>query len=450
MGPVTASQQSKPFAVLLTIAILAGLVIAYQVRISLDTYRAALRLDYYVHFTLHRFTNRIATPEYLRFAEDRVNRPRVEPQGPSYVLAVNGDPLRGASQPLRAMRPKQDSERAATSSDPGLSITVFSKDRGTRTVYPGTPHCTCGVMDPWDIAVTLLAPPAFCIALGFLVLWRHPRSLSAWAFLGLQLSLSKIPIWPEVYAGFVLTATPMAWDDAWRVPAVAYRAFVQHIWPAAVLVLLLGSWRTRSRGRIAARGLAAALCAWAVLESAFAVSWSEDYRIMESAYHLLREYQTECLILVIVTVTIVGWLVRPSLGFVLLLIGLSAAAALYRNPDPIEELTWMDTNGIPHIMPLSPRLHHKPHLVMLLYAFACICSVITVFRKHVRRSEMVALGLLALPLLHIAAVAGGYLYPLAPVFFARWPWFLLALSGAALRLLAHAICRRIAPTSAHP
>lgn len=449
MGMKMAPRARKPF-VLLAIGILAVFVIAYQVRISLDTYRNARRLEYYVHFTLHKFTNRVATPEYLRFAEHRADRPRVEPQGPTYVLAVNGDPLRGASQPLRAMRRKQESERVANSPDPGLNFTVFSKDRGTRTVHPGTPHCTCGVTDAWDIAVTLLAPPAFCIALGVLVLWRHPRSLAAWAFLGLLLSLSQIPLWPEVQPGFAWTATPMSWEDAWRIPAVAYRAFVQQIWPAAVLGLLLSSSRTHSRGRIAARGLAAALCAWAVLESSFAISWSEDYRIMKSAYHLLEEYRTESLILVIATVTIVGWLVRPRLGSVLLLIGLIAVAALYRHPEPIQELTWMETNGVLHVSPLYPRLHHKPHLVILLYAFACIGSVITMFRKHVRWGEVVAFGLLALPLLHIAAVAGGYLYPLAPVLFRRWPWFLLALSGAALLLLAQAVSRRTAPTSAHP
>jgi hypothetical protein len=172
-------------------------------------------------------------------------------------------------------------------------------------------------MSLFEAVIFWMVGPLFCELLGFaLVCWR-PRAVLAWSFLVLMLSLSQLRFWPDWYEGFQQTASAMVWADWFRVPAVGYRAFIQHAWPAALLVAASHFCRAHRRVARATLSLAVICVIYAGLQAGLYIAWSEDFRTLSFLFEFQEQYRNEWMAAAMAgVVCLAGWLNR-RLGWTL-------------------------------------------------------------------------------------------------------------------------------------
>jgi hypothetical protein len=264
----------------------------------------------------------------------------------------------------------------------------------------------------------------------------------AWAFLGSMLSLSQLQFWLDS-AGFQQTATPMTWAGWFRVPAVGYRSFIQHAWPAAVLMGSAHFYQYRRKVYRLAVGVAVSFLVFAALEATLQIGWSEDFRKIVSLYRFLEQFRTEFMLVSLTGIAVVAWFVNRKLWIATVAIGLWAAAALYRVATPITEghvYTYSDDSR--RFVATIPVAHNTPGLITLLFAAGCLLAALIVFRRQVTGLEVTSLVLCTPLAVDVAASLGAYWYPFGWRPFQYWPWVVLVLAGLGLVGLAWSVLRR--------
>ncbi len=430
-----------PYAALLASL---SLVIAYQIKSSVDTVQVERRVSFYIPFTVQSFTNRIDRMAYVANWEEGWSgdapRPLSFLHSGDEILSINGRAFHGLSVYLRTL---PFDERWIGPDWHGFKVTARLADSTVHNVEFSFPHCTCGVPSMAEAISVWVVPPLFCVLLGFATVLLRPKAILAWGFLGALLALSQIGFWDEVYPGFLLTTTPMAWGDPARWFGVGYRALVQSIWPAA---LLIGS-RHFYRHRRGAIRFADCLCALfllhALLRVTVEVAWSENYRPFVALYRILQSNETGLVAWAFVGVAALGWLLNRRLGMAVGGLALLAILGMYQGAAPVTHGNWVDfVDGTRRFIFDIPTVHNTPGLVVTLFVGGMIVSALLVFRHHVKRTE--AFGyLLCLPLLvDCAARTGAFWYSLGPGFFNYWHQFAYGMAGIGLACLHWAILRR--------
>jgi hypothetical protein len=417
-------------------------VTAYQLRISLDTVHFERTLDFYVPFLLDPFTDRIGARDYFHSREEGSLFPADHYSGLRWrdeLLSVNGRAFRGMSGYLIELRHTTD-----------FTVTIRSSDSRIHHVEFGIPHCTCGRPSLFEAAIIWIAPPMFCVLLGFVTVCLRPRAMLAWAFLGIMLSLSQLQFWPDWYTGFQQTATPMAWMDWFRVPAVGYRSFVQRAWPAALLVASAHFYRSRRNVYRLALSVAALFVVFALLEAMLQIAWSEDFRKLVSLYRFMEQYGTELMTGSLAGVAGVAWLLNRRLGVSAMAIGLLTTVALYWSPASITEGTWFTYSDNSRFVATIPVPHNTPGFLALLFAAGCLVTSLIIVRREVTVREVASLVLCLPFVVDVAARFGAYLVPLGPGLFEDWPWFVMTSAGLGLAGMAWSVLRRTAIDSTSP
>jgi hypothetical protein len=410
------------FYALLGVAFLA--IAAFQVRVSLDTIHLQRNLDFYLPFVLP-FTSRLDM-FWTAWA------PRTEIDGPSElrrgdrIVSVNGRSLTGNSVYLRELWRSQ--QRV---SEPFI-VRAVTRDSRVKTVEFIEARCTCGSPTFSQAVAVWLVPQLFCLAAGFCVVALRPSSPLAWAFLALMLSLSQLQFWEEPYHGFQLTASPMVWDDWTRVPGVAYRSLVQHLWPAALLGLLLYLLQPVNRfARRAGIVLVVLLGATAVGGAVLDVLWSENFVAFARVYARVEAYRTETLIAFLVGVTFWAWLMEWKLGLAALAITMAAVMRIYHTaPLPA-------SGGDLMYQPTVPDFHNTRQATLCGVAVAYVLAALAVFRRRLPWEPFAATALFVPLILHASASWARYSWPLAgPFEFEGWPWVVLGTAACAVVCLA--------------
>lgn len=423
-----------------------ALVITFQMKSSLETVRTQRTLRFFVPFTFQPFTNRIDGMAYVSNWDEAEG---MDPKRNSIlhtgdeILSVSGHPFRGLSMYLRTLV-----YDPAVLPVPwhGFTVTARLADSTVRDVAFGFPHCTCGIPSSLDAVSVWVVPPVFCVMLGFAtVLWR-PKAALAWGFLGALLALSQVQFWDDLNSGFwSVSTTPMAWGNWFRLFGVGYRALVQSLWPAGLLVASTHFYR-RHRGAVygLAVGLSVLFLIHAVLKAALQIAWSENYRPFVTLHRFFDSYETEFIACAFIAVALLGWSLSRRLGMAASSLALIAIITMYLGPSPVTHGDWVtysdDTRRLVFDL---PTVHNTPALAITLFIGGVLGSALLAFRRHVRFLE--ALGcLLLLPLLlDFAQRAGRFWYPLDAGFFPYWYWVVCALAGTGLACLFWSIPKRI-------
>ncbi len=436
------------------------LVAAYQLRMSLDTVHWQRRWDFWVPFQLAPFTDRIDDRAYFASWEQGSGiDKRFSIRWRDELLGVNGRPFLGMSMYLQELvqvyhhplpvAPKFEWHR--------FFVTIRSSDSRIHNVEISFPHCTCGVPTVLEATSLWVVPPMFCVLMGFLTVFFRPQSPLAWAFLGAMLSLSQLQFWSDWYAGFQQTATPMTWAGWVRVPAVGYRSFVQHAWPAFLVIVSAHFYQSRRSVYRIAVGVAALFLIFATLEGMLQVAWSEDFRKLVSLHEFLEHYRAGFIIASQAAVAGLAWIVNRKLGLFFTAIGLFATFALYWSPTPIFEGTWYSyPDSTRNFIATIPSPHNTPGFVAPLFATGCLVAVLISVRREVTWLETVSFILCAPFTFHVAGSLGNYQYPLAPWPFQHspwmeyWPWFILATAGIGLVGITWSVLQRTIPANQSP
>jgi hypothetical protein len=408
------------------------LTTVYQVAISRDTIHVQRNLDFYIPLLVKPFTPEVEEIDTTVNWEVSQAQKYSVLQRRDVLLEVNGKPFTGTSILFREL---WDVLHQAPPAPPTFLtnpfvVTVMGRDSVRRKIQIGFPHCHCGIPGLWTATAMWMLPPLVCVVLGLATVFVRPTSKLAWAWLGLMLSLSQLQFWSEPYLGFQFTASPMLWPDPWRIPAVAYRAFFQNVWPAAVVGAVLHLVGVRGRGthRLAGVLIAVFFC-FATLKAALAVAFSEDYRALAPMYRLLEEFRSEAIIAGLLGIALLAWTASWRAGVIMSLIAAGATAALFRTAAPLTTGQWINYSSYRRFEAVMPAAHNTPELVVLLCAAASLLTVLLIFRRTVSWPVFAALGLFAPLAVHSGGAWGRFWYPVGPQF-EYWPWFMLACAGA--------------------
>lgn len=434
--------------VVVYVALLAlfSLVITYQIKSSLETVHVERNYDFFVPFVFQPFTNRINDLAYVLNWEAGTQLDPIPHSGlhrGDEILSVNGRPSRGLSLYLRTL--VGDPSVRPASGWHGFTVTARTADSTVRHVEFAFPHCTCGVPSLAEAVSVWVVPPVFCVVLGFAtVLWR-PKALLAWGFLTALLALSQVQFWADDYTGFQLTSTPMAWGNWLRLFGVGYRALVQSLWPAGLLVASTHFYRRRSGAVRRALGLSMLFLLYAVLRAVQQIAWSENYRPFIALHRFLASCETGFVAWTLIAVAVLSWTLSRRLGVGASGLALTAIITLYWGASPVTHGDWVAyVDGTRRFVFDVPTVHNTPALAITLYVGGMFGLALLVFRPQVRFLE--ALGcLLFLPLLFdFAARAGVFWYPLEEGFFRYWYGAASALAGIGLACLFWSILKRTA------
>lgn len=410
-----------------TLVVLTTFILPYQVVSSWDTIRVQRTFEFHVPFTLQPFTNIVVE-----------NEPFSGLRRGDALLAIDDRELRGNSSYLRAL---WQSRNQPVPPEQWRPFVLTARTAGIdRLVQIYFPHCTCGSMELWQAISVWLAPPLFCVVLGFWVVWRNAQSGLAWAYFATLLSMSQFDVEPAAYSGFQIEASPMLWTHtAARVFGVAYNALAQHWWPAAATIAIVCVLRDRPRIVWAASALAMVFAAFAVLHATLAIAWSEEYRPWVNWYLWVGQYETERMLLSFAAVSALGWALDKTFGLLLLGLTLAAAGVVFNAPAPITSGEWVYyANNTTLYELIVPPFHHTQELAMLLFVVGTIAAVV------IRQNGLPLLGLaLCAPMIFDAAARlGRYWYPLDPGFFEYWIWAVLALGAVGLSLVARWVAKQ--------
>jgi len=265
----------------LALILCAVFISTFQVRFSLATLEAR-NTFLYIPFKLKPCTNTIESRG--QSAKDAVRRD-------DELLAINGRPFTGTAvyrQELRSARRYLDYANRLSTKEliEALSrwpfrVTVRTGTAQARTVDVYFANCTCGSLDPSQVAWYCIVPPAACVVLGLIVAASRSHSTLAWLFLAVMVCLSVVPIVPEWSDQWSQVADPREWRDWFRIPALAYQAFFSASWPAWLLLFAVYCFR-RNGGSAAVWWAVSPVLVLASLKTLVAVGSSENFRAVAS------------------------------------------------------------------------------------------------------------------------------------------------------------------------
>jgi hypothetical protein len=437
---MTEATTRTPAGRYLILAVLTVSALIIQVRLSLATVETQRTLNYYVPFLLEPFTSRVHALghsmnwEKGRQADARRLNYSVLRLG-DRVVKVNGRPFTGLSSYLTQLWNTQHRTEPRGQPPSLFFVTVVTREGSTREIEFGFPHCTCGIPELFEAVFFWTVAPLFCITIGALTAALRPNSVLAWTFLGLMLSLSQLQFWNEPYPGFQLTTNPMIWSDFLRVPAVVYRSFVQHLWPATLAIAAIHVGRRDRRMHPLQGALIAVLLAFAVAKASVAVAWSEGSQSMSFVHFLFEQHGTEALALSFILVTAAAWNDNRRIGTLAGLITTCAIVALFTGPAPITDGEWISYSDQTRRFDLViPVFHRTPGMILGASVTAFLLASLVLFRRRLSWQPAVAVAL-CLPLAtHVCASLGDWWYPFGGPSFESWRWIVALTAGSGIGL----------------
>jgi hypothetical protein len=238
----------------------------------------------------------------------------------------------------------------------------------------------------------------------------------------------------------------MRWADWFRVPAVAYRAFFQNAWPAALLLFAAYFFYREGHVRQRTHLCSIPLPGFAVLQAALAISWSEDYAPFAAVFSFMSYYGKELMVTAFALVVLFGFHLGRACGLALATFACVAILALY----------WPDTRIINvHFIydSVSVRLdgdvtpfYRPAGFIVAAFSAASFVLIAVVQRRCISRVGALSFVFLALPLVHVLMVSSELWRFWQPL------WMKLALISAALGVagIAWAVLDRTNPDQCTP
>lgn len=420
-------------------------VIGYQLRSSIETIHLARNLDFWLPFSVEPFSDHIKNISSGIVSADPIAETiPLDRDPPLHLLAINHRQFRGMSVYLTQLL----NRHPTIGPDPTLQISMRYGDSRRFAASFLIPHCTCGTSSVSQLVQLFLLPPLFCVLLAFFIVFLQPRVLGIWGMSALLLAISQLDLFPHG-AGFQWTANTMAWADGFRIPATVYRAFVQNIWPAALVITASYLFPVRPAVRRYSRWLAAMLLGWCLVQSLLAAGWSEYYLPFVPLYHLLQQHGAELAAATFLFVAALCFIHNRTLGVLVFVLALVASSVPYW---PAPSITTGHRLAVSAITPLSGLLDRQfiPTVPMPLLssvavapAFA-VATVLLVLALEFRRTRRLLAGSLLLlfpPALYVLGVLNGN------VALGVWQWsyvmlVLLCAGSGLLGICTHCLLRR--------
>ncbi len=422
-------------------------VVAYQIRISLDTIHVTRHLDLYVPFVTEPFGDRVDERDYWQSwevgqGELPIGQQRGLQRG-EQVVAVNGKPYSGFAMYVQELwRLRHQPVVPPDFPYEALVVTAIGRDGRMRKFEFGSPNCTCGVPSLVEAVLLFLVAPLGCIIAGFAVAAWRPGSGLAWCFLGLMLSLSQLRFWAEPTVNFQTFTTPMLWTDWARVPAVAGRALAHSVWPT----LLLTSASILTGGPPRARWLYQLVLfsfgGMAVVQAALAVSYSENFRVLAPLYRVVEAHETEYVVVVLCLLAVLAWVHERWSGIALGAIALAAAVTLYTSAAPPTSGEWHTySDNTRRFEAVLPDFHRTLPFVTGCSTVAVIAALSLIRRMWALVLSVVFLSPLAV---HVVANVGQYWWVAGPLDW-WWRWFVFGTAAVGVVSTAVWVARRVPP-----
>ncbi len=423
-------------------------VISYQLRSSIETIHLARNLDFWLPFSVEPFSDHMQNiSSGIGSADPIAKIVPLDRDAPLHLLAINHRQFRGMSVYLTQLW----NHRPTIGGDPTLQISMrydYSRPFAASFLIP---HCTCGVASVWQLVQLFLLPPLFCVLLALFIVLRHPGALRVWGMSALLLAASQLDLFRHG-ASFQWTANTMAWPDGFRIPATAYRAFAQNIWPAALIVTASHLFPMRPAVRQCSRWLAILLLGWCLVQSLLAVGWSEYYLPFVPLYDSLQQHSAELEIATFVLVASLCFVHNRTLGALVFVLALAASSVPYW---PAPSISTGHEVALPAIPPLSvlPNRQFMQSIptipgpivssiaVVPAFAIAAVLLLLGLEFRRAKRSLSVSLLSLFPPALYVLGVLNGNV-----IFGMSWSYltFVLLCAGSGLLgISTHLSSRRV-------
>jgi hypothetical protein len=385
-------------------------VITYQLRSSLETIHLARNLDYWVPFSVEPFSDRMESISSGIVSPDPIPKTiSFNRYGPFHLLAVNHRPFHGMSAYLTQLWKHHPS----IGPDPTFEILMRYGSSTPFRAWFLIPHCTCSTATVWQLLQLFVFPPVFCVLLAFFLLVRRPGALHIWAFSACLLAMSQLDLFRGGIS-FQWTANTMAWTGWFRLPATFYRAFVQNIWPAALVITASYVFPFSPAVRKWARYLALAFLVYCLVQSVLAVAWSEYYLPFVRVYEWLQRYRAPRLAVAFLAVASLSFLHRRSLGIVVFALAVLASSISY-GPAPhlgaIREITLgsgpFDAGPYRLAAPTISAPLLSSTVVAPAFASVAILLLLAFELRRTKRLVSISLLLLLPPTLYVLGVLNG-------------------------------------------
>lgn len=386
-------------------------VISYQLRSSVETIHLARNLDFWLPFSVEPFSDHMQNVSSGIVSADPIAKTiPLDRDAPLHLLAVNHRQFCGMSVYLTQLW----NHHPTIGPDPTFQISMRYGDSRPFAANFLIPHCTCSTASVWQLVQLFLLPPLFCVLLAFFIVLRQPGALCVWGMSALLLAISQLDLFPHG-ASFQWTGNTMAWTDWFRIPATAYRAFAQNVWPAALIVVASHLFRVRPAVRRYSRCVAALLLGWCLVQLLLAVSWSEYYLPFVSLYDSLQQHSAELTAATFVLVAALCFIHNRTLGSLVFVLALAASSVPYWLTPSI---TTGHNVAVPAIAPLSglPDRQFVPVIpapivssVGVIPAFAAATVLLVLAVEFRRTKRLVSVSLLSLlpPGLYVLGVLNG-------------------------------------------
>jgi hypothetical protein len=409
-------------------------VISYQLRSSIETIHLARNLDFWLPFSVEPFSDHIKNISPGIVSVDPIAKTiPLDRDPPLHLLAINHRQFRGMSVYLTQLW----NRHPTIGPDPTLQFWMRYGDSRLFAASFLIPHCTCATSSVSQLVQLFLLPPLFCVLLAVFIVLRQPQVPGIWAMSALLLAISQMDLFAHG-ARFQWIANTMAWTDGFRIPATIYRAFVQNIWPAALIVTASHLFPVRPAVQTYSRWLATMLLGWCLVQSLLAVGWSEYYLPFAFLYHSLQRHGAELSAATFVFVAALCFIHNRMLGVLVFVLALVASSAPYWSAPSI---TTGHGIALPTIAPLSGLSDRQfiPTVPMPLVssvavapAFAVATALFVLALEFRRTERLLTLSLLLLlpPALYVLGVLNGN------VVLGMWRWsyvmFVLLCAGSGL------------------
>lgn len=421
-------------------------VISYQLRSSIETIHLARNLDFWLPFSVEPFSDRMQNISSGLVSADPIAKTiSLNRDAPLHLLAINHRQFRGMSVYLTQLW----SHHPTIGPDPTFRISMRYGDSRPFAANFLIPHCTCGTASVWQLVQLFLLPPLFCVLLAFFIVLRQPGALRVWGMAALLLAASQLDLFPHG-ASFQWTANTMAWTDWFRIPATAYRAFAQNVWPAALIVMASHLFRVRPVVWRYSRWVATLLLGWCLVQSLLAVGWSEYYLPFVSLYDSLQQHSAELTAATFVLVATLCFIHNRTLGSFIFVLALAASSVPYWPTPSITTGHKVAAQAIAPLSGLSDRqfipIVHAPIMssAAVIPAFAAATILFVLAFEFRRTKRLVSISLLSLlpPGLYVLGVLNRNI-----VLGMSWSYLMLVLlcaGGGLLGICTHCI------SSSHP
>jgi len=381
----------------------AGFLIAYQVRFALATIEARSTL-LFVPFEVKPGTDIIVAADHLVRREGvRVGDQLIAVNGRRYMgLSVYRQELRAAQTDFDAYSrlPRRWPPDKAQEVFNGrtFKVTLRTGDEPARTfeVYP--PNCTCGTLSMNYVDWFIVLPPLVCLLAGVVGVVLRP-GMQAWLFLVLAAALAQVEIFPGTFSDWSQLADPVEWRDKFHLPGLFYKAFIDHSWPA--WLLLFGISAFARKPSVWVWTAVSPTLAVAALKGIEAVGLAEDFRAVSGLHWFLDATSTEALVLQAACALLVTWGLGWIRAGIAVLLAAAVSAYFYWPPSYQEYRQWAFAAGT--VWPLVPAPNLPTFEMVTTFFFVSLFVGVVVARRSPSGSRWRSLSLVPLALSFLSA-----------------------------------------------